>query len=272
MTTENIVAPESQDEASSDDVSRRELLKVAGIAATLAVGLKTANAATPPTIKPARDPKADHLLTPQNCALALVDYQPDMLFAVASMERQLMINNVTGLAKAAKAFNVPVVLSTIGAQSSLNGNTIPQLADALKGMKPIDRTTMNAWEDDAFVAAIKATGRNKLVMSALWTEVCLCYPVLDMLQSHYDVFIVTDACGGMSHEAHERAIQRMTQAGAKPVTWVQVMLEWQRDWARTGTHDAVFQIGKAYAGVWGESLTYEDTMRSLGARAPAERR
>lgn len=250
---------------------RREALQAATLAAASAGLFVSSTRAEAAAATPSRNPVTDHLLTPQNCALALIDYQPDMLFAVASIDRQSMLNNVTGLAKAAVAFKLPIVLSTIGAMSSLNGNTVPSLAAVLTQARPIDRTSMNAWEDPHFVAAVNATKRKKLVISALWTEVCLAYPVLDALKAGYEVYTVTDTCGGTSKEAHDRAIDRMLQAGARPVTWLQVMLELQRDWARKETHDAVFSIGREHAGTWGVSLAYEDTMRALGARPPAEK-
>ncbi|MBY0404884.1 MAG: hydrolase [Cyanobacteria bacterium] len=204
------------------------------------------------------------LLTPENCTLILIDHQPQMAFGVESMDRQTLVNNVTGLAKAAKIFDVPVVLTTVAADS-FSGPFFKQVLDIFPGVNPIDRTTMNSWEDDNFVAAVEKTGRKKLVIAALWTEVCLTFPAICAIEEGYEVYIVTDASGGTSPEAHERAIQRCIQAGAIPVTWLQVALEFQRDWARTETYDAVMSLAKDYAGAYGLGVYYAKSM--LGEHA-----
>ncbi|MFP5214011.1 MAG: hydrolase [Acidobacteriota bacterium] len=199
------------------------------------------------------------LLNPDNCAVILIDHQPQMLFGVGSMDRTTLINNVVGLAKAAKVFNVPTILTTVETKS-FSGYTWPQILKVFPDVEPIERTSMNSWEDARFVEAVKRTGRRKLVIAALWTEVCLVFPVLQALQAGYDVYIVTDASGGTSVEAHNMAVERMIQAGAVPVTWLQVLLEFQRDWARRETYDAVIDIVKEHTGAYGAGVDYAYTM------------
>ncbi|MFB6893573.1 hydrolase [Kitasatospora sp. NPDC056327] len=195
------------------------------------------------------------LLTPDNSVVLFVDHQPQMFFGTGSGDRTSIINATVGLAKAARAFDVPAVLTTVAA-GSFSGPLLPQLAEVFPGQDVIDRTSMNAWEDEALVEAVRATGRGKVVIAGLWTEVCLVLPVLSMLDQGYEVYVVTDASGGVSPQAHEHAIQRMTQAGAVPVTWVQVLLELQRDWARQETYGAVMEIVKAHAGAYGLGVVY----------------
>ncbi|HKM76739.1 MAG TPA: hydrolase [Candidatus Bathyarchaeia archaeon] len=199
------------------------------------------------------------LLTPDNCALLLIDYQPQMAFGVKNIDGQTLVNNAVGLAKAAKIFNVPTVLTTV-AEKTFSGPMFSQLMDLFPGVTPIDRTTMNCWEDERVVAAVKKTGRKKLVLGGLWTEVCIVDPTIYALQEGYEVYVVADACGGTSNTAHDLAIQRMIQAGAVPVTWLQVLLELQRDWARTKTYNAVMKIIKEDAGTYGLGVQYAETM------------
>ncbi|MFJ9740661.1 hydrolase [Streptomyces sp. NPDC101166] len=204
------------------------------------------------------------LLTPDDCAVLFVDHQPQMFFGTGSSDRTAIINSTVGLAKAAKAFDVPVVLSTVAAES-FSGPILPQLADVFPEQKIVDRTTMNAWEDLAFVEAVKATGRKKLVIAGLWTEVCVVLPALSALAQGFEVYVVTDASGGVSPQAHEHAVQRMVQAGAVPVTWVQVLLELQRDWARTDTYEATTGIVKEHGGAYGLGIVYAEAV--VGAHA-----
>ncbi|MET8824443.1 hydrolase [Streptomyces sp. NPDC004610] len=204
------------------------------------------------------------LLTPDNCAVLLVDHQPQMFFATGSGDRTSIINATVGLAKAAKVFGVPTVLSTVAAES-FSGPLLPQIAAVDPDNDVIDRTTMNAWEDEAFVAAVKATGRPKLVIAGLWTEVCVVGPVLSAISQGYEVYVVADASGGVSPEAHEHALQRMVAAGAVPVTWVQVLLELQRDWARTETYRAVTELVKEHGGAYGIGVVYAQAV--IGAHA-----
>ncbi|MFD0149427.1 hydrolase [Streptomyces sp. NPDC055721] len=204
------------------------------------------------------------LLTPDNCAVLFVDHQPQMFFGTGSGDRTAIINSTVGLAKAARVFDVPVVLSTVAAES-FSGPILPQLADVFPEQKIVDRTSMNAWEDEAFVEAVKATGRKKLVIAGLWTEVCVVLPALSAIAQGYEVYVVTDASGGVSPQAHEHAVQRMIQGGAIPVTWVQVLLELQRDWARTGTYVATTDVVKEHAGAYGLGVVYAQAM--IGAHA-----
>lgn len=204
------------------------------------------------------------LLTPQNCAVVLIDHQPQMAFGVQSIDRQSLINNVSGLALAAKIFNVPTVITSVAAKT-FSGPIWKEITDVHPDVAIIDRTSMNSWEDDKFLAAVKAIGRKKLVIAALWTEVCLAFPALCALEDGYEVYAVSDASGGTSIEAHNMAMERMIQAGVKPVTWLQVALEFQRDWARGETYDAVMGLAKAHAGAYGLGVFYAKSM--LGEHA-----
>jgi len=199
------------------------------------------------------------LLTPQNCCVIFIDHQPQMTFGVANIDRQLLINNVVALAKAAKTFKVPTVLTAVETLG-FSGHVWPQLKDVLSDQQPIERTSMNSWDDKKFVAAVKATGRHKLVFAALWTEVCLCMPALDAMSDGYEVYAVTDASGGTSKEAHDLAMLRMIQAGVVPVTWQQVLLEWQRDWARKETYNDVIALVEEHSGAYGCGCEYAKTM------------
>ena len=189
-----------------------------------------------------RDPKADHLLTPQNSALVIIDYQPVQVTSIASMDRRALVDNIVSVAKAAKLYRLPIVLSTVNVKTGKNEPTIPQLSHVLGDVPSFDRTQINAWEDTEFVAAVKATGRKKLIMTALWTEACLAFPTLDALREGYEVYPVVDAVGGTSVEAHRAALQRVTQAGAQPISWVQLLCELQRDWARSETAAAFAKV------------------------------
>ena len=182
-----------------------------------------------------RDPRTDDLLTPQNAALVIIDFQPVQVTSIASMDRRTLVANIVAVAKTAKLYDLPIVLSTVNVQTGRNAPMIHQLAEVLPGIQPFDRTSINAWEDDDFVAAVQATGRKKLVIAALWTEVCLVFPVLDALHAGYEVYPVVDAVAGTSAEAHRAGLERIVQAGAKPTTWVQLICELQRDWLRGET-------------------------------------
>ena len=182
-----------------------------------------------------RDPLRDPLLTPQNAALVIIDFQPVQVNSIASMDRRTLVANVESLANTARLFGLPVVLSTVNVATGINQPTIPQIQRVFPAIRPIDRTTLNAWEDPDFLAAVEATGRKKLIMAALWTEVCLAFPCLDALRAGYEVYPVVDAVGGTSVAAHQAGLQRITQAGGQPVSWVQVICELQRDWNRKDT-------------------------------------
>ena len=199
------------------------------------------------------------LLTPQNSAVIFIDHQPQMAFGVTSIDRQLLKNNVVALAKTANTFDVPTILTSVETQS-FSGYIWPELLAIFPNQKPIERSSMNSWEDTKFVEAVKKTGRKKLVIAALWTEVCLLFPALQALAEGYEVYAVVDASGGTSQVAHDAAVQRMVQAGVIPVTWQQVMLEYQRDWARKETYDAVINIVKQHSGAYGMGVEYAYTM------------
>jgi nicotinamidase-related amidase len=199
------------------------------------------------------------LLNPQNSALILIDFQPQMTFGVANIDRQALFNNVILLAKAAKIFNVPTILTTVETKS-FSGNMWPQLLDIFPDQEPVERSSMNSWEDAKLVAAVAATGRTKLIMAALWTEVCLTFPALEALQAGYEVYAVEDASGGTSIAAHNAAMRRIEQAGVVPVTALQVLLEYQRDWARKDTYNAVIDVVKEHCGAYGQGVEYAYTM------------
>jgi nicotinamidase-related amidase len=189
-----------------------------------------------------RDQLGDHLLTPKNAALLVIDYQPSQLAGVRSMDRDLLLKNVVSTAKIARLFGLPIVHSTINVKTGRGQPTLPPLAEVLAGDPPIDRTTTNAWEDANFLDAVRATGRRKLIICALWTEICMAFPALDAMREGYDVYPVVDAIGGTSLEAHNAGLQRVVQAGAKPTSWVALAVELQRDWARLETVQEVVQI------------------------------
>lgn len=195
------------------------------------------------------------LLSPDNSALILIDHEPQMIFGVGSMDRQLLLNNVEALVKSAKVFNVPTILTTVEAEA-FSGEILCQIKDVFPDIKPIDRTTMNSWEDPNFYEAVKSTGRKKLIMAALWTEVCLAFPVLSALKENYEVYIVVDASAGTSKQAHKTAVKRMIQAGARPVTWLQVLLEFQRDWANEKTYHETLGIINEHGGAYGVGIKY----------------
>lgn len=198
------------------------------------------------------------LLTPQNCALVLIDHQPQMTFGVANIDRQLLKNNVIGLAKAAKVFNVPTVLTSVETES-FSGNIWPELLAVLPDNRIFERTSMNTWDDAAVKAELKKFGRKKLVLAALWTEVCLNFPALEAMADGYEVYFVEDASGGTSVAAHNMSVQRMIQAGAVPITWQQFLLEMQRDWARKETYAGTTGIVMEHSGAYGSGIDYAIT-------------
>jgi nicotinamidase-related amidase len=193
------------------------------------------------TSAPVRDPIADHLLTPENAAFLLIDYQPAQLDAVRSMDHALLMKNAVSTVRTIKTFGVPVVHSTVNVASG-QGPTLPELAGLLSDDKPLDRTTVNSWEDIEFVQAVHATGRRKLIICALWTEICMAFTALDALREGYEVYPVVDAIGGTSPEAHRAGLDRVIQAGGQPISWVSLACELQRDWARQDTVAAIVEI------------------------------
>jgi nicotinamidase-related amidase len=184
------------------------------------------------TSAPVRDPVADHLLTPQNAAFLLIDYQPSQLAGVHSMDRDLLVKNAVSTVKTIKTFDVPVVHSTINVATGRGQPTLPELAGLLTDDKPLDRTSTNSWEDIEFLEAVHATGRRKLILCALWTEICMAFTALDALREGYEVYPVVDAIGGTSPEAHRAGLDRVIQAGGQPISWVSLAGELLRDWAR----------------------------------------
>jgi nicotinamidase-related amidase len=200
------------------------------------------------------------VLTPQNCQLIFIDQEPQMAFAVQSIDRQMLKNNVVGLAKAAKIFSIPTTITTVESES-FSGYTYPELLDVFPDHKLLERTSMNSWDDQKVRDALKANNRNKIVVSGLWTEVCnTTFALSAMHDTAYEIYMVADASGGTSKEAHDYAMQRMIQAGVVPVTWQQVLLEWQRDWARKETYDAVTTIVREHSGAYGMGVDYAYTM------------
>ena len=208
------------------------------------------------------------LLTPDNCVLLLIDHQPFQFAGLRSHDTQTIVNNVVGLGKIAKAFGVPTLLSTVTAQRG--GDLLAPLQAVFPEQAPIDRTTINAWEDPRVVAWVERTGRTKIVMAGLWTEMCLAMPTVQAVGDGYAVYIVTDASGGVSLEAHEVAVQRMVQVGAVPLTWGAFAGELQRDWARTATVGALAENLFAHWGVVGTSLMWEQQLLTSGARSHAD--
>ena len=204
-----------------------------------------------------RDPAKDHLLTPQNAAFIVIDYQPVQVNSIASMDRQLLINNIVGTSKAAIAFGLPIVHSTVNVKSGLNKPPIPQLRKVLDKVPTYDRTTINSWEDVEFRKAVEATGRRKLIMTALWTEACLTFPALDALQAGYEVYVVADAVGGTSVAAHDMALRRIEQAGGRMISVTQLFCELQRDWSRKETVPAFMSLFVETGGTAGIQFAYD---------------
>ena len=200
------------------------------------------------------------ILTPDNSQLIFIDHQPQMAFGVQSIDRQTLKNNVVGLAKAAKAFDIPTTITTVETES-FSGHTYPELLDVFPEAELLERSSMNSWDDQKVRDALAGHGRKKVVVSGLWTEVCNCtFALSAMLEGDYEIYMVADASGGTSVEAHDYAMQRMIQAGVVPMTWQQVLLEWQRDWARKDTYDQTIAIVQEHSGAYGMGVDYAYTM------------
>jgi nicotinamidase-related amidase len=205
------------------------------------------------------NPKLE-VLTPQNSQLIIIDHQPQMAFGVQSIDRQTLKNNVVGLAKAARAFGIPTVITTVETES-FSGKTYPEILDVFPDHQILERTSMNSWDDQKVRDALKANGRRKIIVAGLWTEVCnTTFALSAMLEGDYEIYMVADASGGTSKDAHDFAMQRMVQAGVVPVTWQQVLLEWQRDWAHRDSYDAVMKIVTEHSGAYGMGVDYAYTM------------
>jgi nicotinamidase-related amidase len=207
------------------------------------------------------------LLTAENCAVALIDHQPQMAFGVGSgIDRQLLVNNVLMLAKGAKLYGVPTILTTVETES-FSGSMWPQLLDVFPQQHPIERTGMNSWDTLAFREAIQATGKKNIILSGLWTEVCIAWPTLNMLSEGYNIYVVEDACAGTSAAAHSAALSRMTQAGAVQMSTIATVLEFQRDWAKHEHYDALMDIFREHGGAYGFGIEYAYTMVHKAAAA-----
>src|SRR5271169_587823 len=199
------------------------------------------------------------LYTPQDSVVVFIDHQPQMTFGVANADRATLINNVTLLAKVAKEFKVPAVLTAVESES-FSGYIWPQLLDVFPGQPIVERSSMNAWDDAGFRKAIEATGRKNFLMMGLWTEVCVTWPTIEMIGAGYNIYVVEDCCGATSQAAHEAALSRMVQAGATRLTTIAALLEWQRDWARREHYDALMSLLKQQAGAYGSGVEYAYTM------------
>ena len=195
-----------------------------------------------------RDAQTDHLLTPENSALIIIDYQPIQVSSIRSISREEMVFNIVSTAKAAVNYNLPIIHSTVNVQTGRNKPPIQELQDVLGHLPTYDRTSINSWEDTEFKQAVKATGRKKLIMTALWTEACLTFPALDAIAEGFEVYVPVDAVGGTSVAAHEAALRRVEQAGAKLISRVQLYCELQRDWAREATVPGFMDVFESFDG------------------------
>ncbi len=199
------------------------------------------------------------LYTAQDSAVVFIDHQPQMTFGVANVDRASLINNVTLLAKAAKEFAVPAVLTAVETES-FSGYIWPQLLDVFPGQSVIERSSMNSWDDAGFRKAIEATGRKNILMTGLWTEVCVTWPTIEMLGAGYNIYVVEDCCGATSTAAHEAALSRMVQAGAVRTTTIAALLEWQRDWKNREHYNPLMGLIKGQGGAYGVGVEYAYTM------------
>ena len=202
---------------------------------------------------------ATALLSPSDHALVLIDFQSQMAFATKSIAPELLRNNAALVASSAAGFNVPTILTTV-AEKSFSGPMFTEITDPFPGQAMLDRTSMNTWEDAAVIEEINRIGKGRIVLAGLWTSVCIVGPALSALEQGFEVYVITDACGDISQEAHERAVARMIQAGARPITALQYLLELQRDWARGETYDLTTGIARKWGGGYGIGITYAKTM------------
>lgn len=199
------------------------------------------------------------LYTPEDSVVVFIDHQPQMTFGVANIDRATLINNVTLLAKVAKEFNIPAIITSVETES-FSGYVWPQLLDVFPGQEVIERTSMNSWDSPEFRAAVEATGRKNIIITGLWTEVCVTWPTIEMLGAGYNVYVVEDCCGATSQAAHEASLSRMVQAGAVRVTTIPALLEWQRDWAKREHYDKLMGLIKNQGGAYGVGVEYAYTM------------
>ncbi|MDR3209244.1 MAG: hydrolase [Oscillospiraceae bacterium] len=201
----------------------------------------------------------DVLLDPSRAAIAIIDHQPQMYFGVSGTSRGAIVNSAAMLMETAKAFSIPCVLTTVTAKS-FSGDMIEELTNIFPGVTPIDRTSLNAWEDTNFRKAIEGTGKREIILAGLWTEICVTLPALSMRHDGYKVYVATDACGGSCKHAHKAALVRMEQAGVVPITSQQALLEFQRDWNNKDTYAKVMSIVKQHGGAYGLGVEYSETM------------
>lgn len=204
-------------------------------------------------------PNYHKLYTAQDSAVVSIDFQPQMIFGVANMDRATMLNNVTLLAKVAKEFKVPAVVTSVESEG-FSGYVVPQLLDVFPGQPVVERSSMNSWDDAGFREAIEATGKKNIIMTGLWTEVCVTWPTIEMLGAGYNIYVVEDCCGATSPAAQEAALSRMVQAGAVRLTTIAALLEWQRDWAKKEHYDALMKLLRPQAGAYGVGVEYAYTM------------
>lgn len=205
------------------------------------------------------DAKKLELLRPNNCVLLMIDYQPQMAFGVASIDRQTLKNNAIGLAKATKLFNVPTIITSVETES-FSGYVFPELLNIFPDHDIIERSSMNSWDSERVKKSLADTKRKKLILAGLWTEVCINMPALEAMKDGYEVYVVEDACGGTTKAAHKDAMKRMIQAGAVPTSWLQVMLELQRDWASKASYNGVMDIVREHCGAYGMGVDYAYTL------------
>jgi nicotinamidase-related amidase len=199
------------------------------------------------------------LYTAEDSAVVFIDHQPQMTFGVSNIDRATLINNVTLLAKVAKEFKVPAILTSVETEA-FSGYIWPQLLDVFPGQTVVERSSMNAWDDAGFRKAIEATGRKNILLTGLWTEVCVAWPTIEMIGAGYNIYVVEDCCGATSQVAHDAALSRMVQAGAIRLTTIAALLEWQRDWARREHYDALMTLIKQQGGAYGAGVEYAYTM------------
>ncbi|MEU4142330.1 hydrolase [Streptomyces parvulus] len=207
------------------------------------------------------------LLTPEESVLVLIDHQPFQVANLHSHEPTMVLNNTVGLAKAAKVFDVPTIPTTV--LEERGGLLVQGIQDVFPEQKPINRTFINTWQDERVVEAVRATGRKKLIIAGLWTEICVAMPAIQAAGEGFDVFVVTDASGGVSKEAHDMAVQRMIQAGVTPITWMAVLGEWQRDWAREKTVPGAAEIQAQHGGASGVAFAWETQLLATPAASDA---
>lgn len=236
------------------------LTRIAAIVALAVAGTTLPAAAAMAAPQTANAKESREIITKDNAVLLLVDHQPQTIFGIASHDRQVIINNVEALAKTAKAFGLPTILTTVSADA-FTGPLIPEIRRVFPDQEVYDRTSLNAWADQRIVDAVKKTGRKKLIFAGTWTELCLALPVLSAIEAGYDVYFVADASGGSSVEAHQLGVQRMIQAGARPLTWIGALSELQYDWKNQGSYDAVMQIVTQHGGAWGTGINYSRSLR-----------